>query len=64
MIEGKKNDKQDGSGVIFDIVVLGDNKTGPPQEGTEVKRVTDPPVAHPKKLEQGLGGCESRLVLL
>ena len=64
MIEGKKNDKQDGSGVLFDIVVLGDKQTGPPQECTEVKRVTNLPVANPKKLEQGLEGCEFRLVLL
>ena len=64
MIEGKKNDKQDGSGVLFEIVVIGDKKTGPTQEGIEVKRVTNPPVANPEELEQGLGGCEFYLVLL
>ena len=64
MIEGKKNDKQDGSGVLFDIVVNGDKKNGPSQEGIEVKCITDPPVANHEKLEQGLGECEFSLVLL
>ena len=64
MIEGKKNDMQEGSGVLFDIVVIGDKENGPPQEGIEVKLVTDSPVVNPEKMEQGLGGSEFRLVLL
>lgn len=30
MLEGEKNDKQDGSGVLFDIVIIGDKEDGPP----------------------------------
>lgn len=64
MIEGKKNDKQDEPGVLFDIVIIGDKENGPSQEGFEVKPVTDSPVVNPEKMEQGLGECEFRLVLL
>ena len=64
MIEGKKNDKQNGSGVLFDIVVIGDKGNGPSQEGNEVQLDTDTPVVYPKKMEQGLGACKFRLVLL
>ena len=35
--EGERNDKEDGSGVLFNIVVIGDRKTGPPQEGIPVE---------------------------
>ena len=47
----KKNDQQDGSGVLFDIVVIGDEDNGTP-------------VVNHEKMEQGLGGCEFRLILL
>ena len=64
MIEGRKNDKQDGTGVMFDIVVIGDKGNGPSEEGIEMKLDMDTPVVNPEKMEQGLGECKFRLVLV
>lgn len=35
-LEVRKNDKKDGSGALFEIVVIGD-KTGPPQKDVEIE---------------------------
>ena len=56
IVESKKNDKQDGSKVLFDIVIIGDKKEEPPHEGIEMKLVTDTPVVTPKVTMEIYGG--------
>ena len=48
-LEGEKNDKEDGSGVLFNIVVIGNRDTGPPQEGIKFEAMGGTKMATPQK---------------
>ncbi len=52
-LEGEKNDKEDGSGALFEIVVLGDKKTGPSQERVEINVAGVTKMATPQRSVPG-----------
>ena len=52
-LEGEKNDKEDGSGVLFNIVVIGNRDTGPPQEGIKFEAMGGTKMATPRKNVSG-----------
>lgn len=51
-LEGEKNDRKDGSGVLFDIVILGD-KTGANQEKIGLEAIEGTNMAAPQKSVTG-----------
>lgn len=52
-LEGEKNDKEDGSGVLFDILIIGDRKTGPPQKGIRLEAMRGTKMGTPQKSVSG-----------
>ena len=50
---GEKNDKEDGSGLLFDICIIGDKKTGPPQKGFRIEAIEATKMAKPQQSVPG-----------
>ena len=52
-LEGEKNDRKDGSGVLFNIIILGDKKFGATQEKIKLEAIGGTNMAAPQKSVHG-----------